>query len=907
MKIDPQDWPAISALFDQALDLPVQERSLWLAELPSSQRAYRHALEMLLSNYARVETQDFLNALPKVAVASDPLPDDGGDRRVGPYRLLRELGRGGMGSVWLAEHVDGLLKREVAVKLPHPGLATRAFGERLERERDILASLTHPNIARLYDAGVSTDGQPFIALEYVEGKTFIDACDAQCFGVRARIELFLQVLGAVQYAHAHLVIHRDLKPSNVLVDELGQVRLLDFGVAKLLVDGLGEATELTLNIGQALTPDYASPEQIMGRGLSTASDVYSLGVLLYQLLTGSRPYHLARQSQEALAEAVLSVEIARPSAAVSKDPQAAAARSATPGQLARSLRGDLDTIVLKALKPQPAERYETAAAFQADLQRYLKGEPVQARPDRAWYRLRKFVVRHRLTVAAGAVSVAAITVAAVGYAIEARVAVKERDYARALADRSDAVTRFLNDLLVEAAQSQHPISVDELLTRSEKLIATGYRDNPEHRAAVQDTLAMYYLTIGNQAKASALMKQALAAAEGSTDPALLDQLRCNQAFTISKLGQVEEAKRELQSVLDHVSRDPRVRVICILYRSFIAHDTFDKQGSLKYAQEALDQLHRQPDPMLELEAQLFGTLASAYQDNGRGADADRYFTLAMQRLTELGRDRGHVALTVRNNWATMHADSGDPRAALGLTDEILTIARGDDPSSRPPLYLLVNRAHNLRALGRYEEAKAAYELAVGVAHQQGAHAAAVSTLLGLAGVARERGDLVTAERNFAEARGVAETRLAPGAAVGWRLAVERGFLDLAQQNPAPAFASFDSALRGSIPLGGKVTALIGRASSELAQGKADAALEDARSAIAIAESLQGAKQYSVRTGGARLELAQVLQARGDVAGAANAANTAVEHLSHTVDDRQVQFAAARELRQRLQSHLPIQN
>ena len=197
---------------------------------------------------------------------------------------------------------------------------------------------------------------------------------------------------------------------------------------------------------------------------------------------------------------------------------------------------------------------------------------------------------------------------------------------------------------------------------------------------------------------------------------------------------------------------------------------------------------------------------------------------------------------------------------------------------------------------------AAYQLAVGVARQQGSHAATVSTLLGLAGVARERGDLVTAERNFAEARGVAETRLAPGAAVAWRLAVERGFLDLAQVNPAPAFASFDSALRGSIPLGGKVTALIGRATSELAQGKADAALEDARSALAIAESLQGAKQYSVRTGGAWLELALVLQARGDVAGATNATRTAVEHLSHTVDTGQVQFVAARDLQRRLQSN-----
>ncbi len=327
MKIHPPDWPAISALFDEALDLPAQLRSRWLDELPDSQRTHRPTLELLLANHARVQTQDFLRTLPKMGLASEPIPAPGaqGAHTVGPYRLLRELGRGGMGSVWLAEHVDGVLKRRVAVKLPHPGLATRAFCERLERERDILASLTHPHIARLYDAGVSADGQPFIALEYVAGQTLVEHCDGARLTLRDRILLFQQVLSAVQYAHAHLVIHRDLKPSNVLVDEQGQVRLLDFGLAKLVTDGLANATELTLDTGLALTPDYASPEQMASGPISTVSDVYSLGVLLFELLSGERPYRLKRGTRAVLEEAILAAVPRRPSQTL-RDPAHACCR-----------------------------------------------------------------------------------------------------------------------------------------------------------------------------------------------------------------------------------------------------------------------------------------------------------------------------------------------------------------------------------------------------------------------------------------------------------------------------------------------------------------------------------------------------------------------------------------------------
>jgi serine/threonine-protein kinase len=500
--LDASDWPLISALFDQALDLPAALRDEWLAALPEAHRVHRPTLERLLADYALVETQDFLNALPRVGVsAASGEPDPGAaGLRVGPYRLLRELGRGGMGSVWLAERADGLLKRQVALKLPHPGLATRAFGERLARERDILASLAHPHIARLYDAGVSDEGQPYIALAHVQGKTLIEHCTERDMDVRARVILFLQVLAAVQYAHSHLVIHRDIKPSNVLVDEQGQVHLLDFGIAKLLVDGQAEATALTLDAGLALTPDYASPEQIAGGAISIASDIYSLGVLLHELLAGVRPYHLPRQGRTALASAVLEIEPPRPSEA---------ARAAGRPAAAQALRGDLDTIVLKALKKKPEQRYPTVDAFAQDLQRHLDGAPVLARPDAMSYRVGKFVRRHRVGVLAAGLVVLALGVGLAGTTWQARKAQQQ-------ARRARAVQEFLVGLFNEAdpAKAQgRELTARQMLDRGRRDLEAKLEDQPALQADLEGVLVDLYIKLGDD-------KKVLPLAEAQRDRAL---------------------------------------------------------------------------------------------------------------------------------------------------------------------------------------------------------------------------------------------------------------------------------------------------------------------------------------------------------------------------------------------------
>jgi len=335
----PAAWPEISRLLDEALDLEPATRADWLAALKQRAPALAPTVARLLAAHAKSETDDVLQRLPQLAsVARDhpPHPDTelAPGVRVGPYRLVRELGRGGMADVWLAQRADGAFARDVALKLPHASRLRRDLAARFTRERDILARLEHPNIARLYDAGVD-DGLPYLAMEYVDGATLLDDSDARRLDLPARLALFAQVLDAVRYAHANLVIHRDLKPSNILVTASGEVRLLDFGIAKLLgTEDATQETQLTRVAGRALTPDYASPEQVRGETLTVASDVYTLGVVLYELLCGARPYRLRHASVAQLEQAILEAPVVAPSSALTE--AAALARGGTLRRVARA-------------------------------------------------------------------------------------------------------------------------------------------------------------------------------------------------------------------------------------------------------------------------------------------------------------------------------------------------------------------------------------------------------------------------------------------------------------------------------------------------------------------------------------------------------------------------------------------
>lgn len=481
------DWPAISALLDEALNLPASEHTTWLENLAGERAAHREALRSLLRQRHGIETDDFLGQLPALDVAASGGAADGlaPGAEVGAYRLISEIGRGGMGTVWLAERSDGLMKRRVALKLPRVTWGD-ALAERLGRERDILATLEHQHIARLYDAGVDARGRPFLAMEYVEGKPIDVYCRERSASVRERITLLVQVMAAVSHAHARLIVHRDLKPGNILVTSDGQVKLLDFGIAKLLEGGRTRETALTEWGGRALTLDYASPEQIRGEPLGTASDVYSMAVVAYEVLAGQRPYRLKRGTPAELEEAI-----------ATEEPRLASDAATTPDER-KALRGDLDAILNRGLKKSTAQRYPSMESFAQDMLRYLSGEPVLARPDSRLYRTTKFVRRHALPVAMTAALASAIIVGAGISLWQAGVAREEQRLGKAELEGADAVRELYVETMMQLAVAAteapesltHPHAVTLALRKKLDDMAPRLKDLPIQRAAQLSAVAL---------------------------------------------------------------------------------------------------------------------------------------------------------------------------------------------------------------------------------------------------------------------------------------------------------------------------------------------------------------------------------------------------------------------------------
>lgn len=521
-------WHRIEEVFVAALEHESFERDKFLDEACANDEPLRAEVDSLLASHE--QAGGFIEA-PAVAFVHELLPDEltGSDeeaavapslsgQRVGNYAIERELGRGGMGTVYLAHRADDQYKKLVAIKIVRRGMDTNDIVRRFRNERQILASLEHPNIARLLDGGTTGDGVPYIVMEYVEGVTITNYCDEQRLKTNERLQMFRIVCAAVQHAHQNLVVHRDLKPSNILITADGTPKLLDFGIAKLLSPELSDDTsEHTLTELRILTPDYASPEQVRGETLTTTSDIYSLGVVLYELLTGHRPYHLINHAPHELARVIGEQQPAKPSTAAASveiltrgdatKPQTAItpeavsrARDTQPDKLRRRLSGDLDNIVLKAMRKEPARRYDSAAQLAADIGRHLDGLPVLARKDTFKYRAGKFVRRNRLGVAAAVLVAASLITGVVVATWQARAAAHERDKARIEATKAERINIFLQDMLAFSnpswsspnTQKGREVTINEMLDEVAPHLESELSDQPEVKAALQRTIGDSY-------------------------------------------------------------------------------------------------------------------------------------------------------------------------------------------------------------------------------------------------------------------------------------------------------------------------------------------------------------------------------------------------------------------------------
>lgn len=493
------EWRRVEEVFLSAVEHSAENRAAFLETACAGDAPLREDVEALLRSYEAAG--DFMEQ-PAYQVNAEILVEETGALKIGEsfgkYRILSLLGEGGMGEVYLAN--DATLGRKVALKLVRPGPGRGDLFRHFRREEQILAGLTHPNIARLYGGAVTPDGVPYFVMEYVEGQRLDSYCETNRLTIRQRLELFRKICSAVSYAHQRLVIHRDLKPANIRVTPEGEPKLLDFGIAKLIDPQTESIGEPTMTLRGVMTPEYSSPEQVRGEGVTTTSDIYSLGVVLYELLTGQRPYRIKSRRPEEVARAISEEEPRRPSTALTKQNQSSVLLNP------RSLRGDLDNIVLMAMRKEPSRRYASVAQFSEDIRRHSEGLPVVARKDTVGYRSAKFIRRHRVGVTAAVLVAMAIIAGLIVALWEARKARTQRDVAQ-------RINAFLQDMLGAAAPEVKGIDVkvsdllNEASTRAKKELAR----QPDVMADVLMTLGRTFLSLGQYDKAETDLRAALEA------------------------------------------------------------------------------------------------------------------------------------------------------------------------------------------------------------------------------------------------------------------------------------------------------------------------------------------------------------------------------------------------------------
>ncbi len=905
----------LAQLFARAETLEVGAREDLLARLRAEDQALAEDLESLLA--AGEGDAGLLDQTPWQAFDGEPADPPSssfaslGGQTIGSWTLISPLGQGGMGSVWLARRGDGRYEGVAAVKLLSPGLVGGSAGERFKREGSILARLTHPYIARLIDAGVSPSGQPYLVLEHVEGERIDGYCDRLRLDVGQRLQLFLDVLAAVAHAHANLVVHRDLKPSNVMVSTAGQVKLLDFGIAKLLEGEAvgGEATALTREAGRALTPEFAAPEQLTGEAITTATDVHALGTLLFLLLTGRHPAGEDLRGPAALFVAIVDTEPPRASTVVaggSTKPalgvhDAAARRATTPDRLRRQLRGDLDTILAKALKKRPEERYASIESLAKDIRRHLDDEPIGARPDTLAYRTGKFVRRHRLPVALTALTLVSLVAGLVGTLTEARRAARQaaaadaqRDFALRELSRADAINELTGFLLSDAAPGGKPFTAGDLLSRAERIVERQRGAAVENRAELLVSIGGQYRGLEEDAKGRRLLTEAYRLARQSPDLATRIKSTCALASAMADAGDFARAEQLLQEGLDRVPDEPQYllhRVHCLLHGGEIARDADESERAVERtlaAQRLLDG-SRQGSPLLELRVAM--DVAESYRAAGRLRDADGAFSRAADRLTAMGMGDTERAGTLFNNWALVRRSLGQPLAAERLFRRAIQISSTEGGEDRVSPTLLGNMARTLIDLDRLEEARRYAERAEAQARLAGNEDARTLALFHRSLACY----LLRDPSGMASMLSVLEPRVASLPAGHYQhasLASMQGLLQQARGNVDAARVAHDRAIahgeEQDLPV-----LLLRRSAFELEVGDADAARSDAARALALASSSAEPGTPSSRVGRAHLAVARASLALGKASEARTAYAAALTHLEPSLGADHLETQEAR--------------
>ena len=864
----PDRWRVVLPLLDRGLELAPPERGPWLAGIAADDPELARELETLLARHAELAGAAFLaEPLP-----TGPVPSLAG-QRCGPYTLVSPIGRGGMGTVWLAERSDGRFTGIAAVKLLNASLLGHEAEARFRREGTILARLRHPHIARLVDAGVSPQGQPYLVLEHVDGRRIDEYCETAGLDLDARLRLFLDVMAAVSHAHASLVVHRDLKPSNVMVDADGRVKLLDFGIAKLLEGDADDThTALTRDGHAALTPAFASPEQLSAGAITTATDVYALGVLLYLLLAGRHPTGSGTSPAE-LVRGIVEVEPPRASQAG--------------GRFAPALRGDLDAVLTKALRKQPEDRYASVDAMADDVRRYLAHEPVSASEGSVAYRAGKFVRRHRLAVAAAAVVLLTAAAGTTAVIWQARVAQRERNEALAQLARATATNDFMNVMLNVAAPGDGKFSVSELLEHGSLVVDKQFASDPSMRAELLTVIGRNLVERENLEQARGVLDRALAAAKQTGERALIARAQCPRALLQAANGEIEAGEALMAAALADVPDDRQhalLRAECLLARSSFGYFTQRGEPMIRDANEALALIDRAGVPAQLVRIEAVGSLAYGHYLAKHTREADAAYTRFWSMLEQAGLERTSLASAALNNWALLHY-WGDLSKAEALCRRAVALARAIEATDSVTPTLTFNHAGTLTLLGRFDEAQRLYEETIASARARQDHRVGFDAAMELGWMYSERGEFDAAERQLATLDAVKDTpRFDP-----WRrqlldyyragVALNRGNYTGARALLREVAARFEQR-RSKITKA--ATTLIYLARAEHATGHPDDALAEARKAIALAESFVEPGSPSYLIGLARLAEAEVLSSGGEAGKAREAYRLASGHLRTTL-------------------------